>query len=239
MTAAIENADLTLKNEPIVDLTTGVVIGHEALVAWPRPGADELGRPQLLAVAERTDLICDLDAWVLREAAAQLAAVPVETRARMLAIPVSGRHLLRSRLVADVAYAFASAGLDLSLLVLLVHEQDLIDDPRVIDRLAELRRRGVRVCVDGFGANEGPTNRWARLPVDVVRIDPTALSVGSIRTSMLLRLTVETAHTFGCEVIAGGVVDPDLLPVLAEVGCEYAQGPMSRRRRLAAVRAQR
>ncbi len=234
---AIRGADLTLRHEPIVDLASREVIGHEAVVAWPRPGADELVRSQLLSVGDRTELICDLDAWVLSEAAAQVAAVPVESRAQMLAIPISGRHLLRARLIGDVTGAFEAVGLDLSVLVLLIHDRDLIDDPGVLDRLAELRRRGVRVCVDDFGTDEGPTTRWARLPVDLVRIDPDVLAGGSIRSSMLLRVTIETAHTFDCLVIAGGVSDPQLLPFLAEAGCEYAQGPMSRRRRLTSARA--
>jgi diguanylate cyclase len=239
LAAALRSADLTLRHEQIVDLGTGAVVGHEAQLAWPRAGADELVRSQVLVVAERTELICDLDAWVLREAAAQLAAVPAPDRASMLTVPIAGRHLLSPRLLDDVTAAFRDVDVDPSILVLLIHDTDLIDDPTVIGRLDQLRRLGVRICVDGFGANEGPTNRWGRLPVDLVRLDPVALTGGSSGSTMLLRLTVETAHTFNCRVIAGGVSDPELLPVLADAGCEYAQGPMSRRRRLAAVKARR
>ena len=63
---------------------------------------------------------------------------------------------------------------------------------------------------------------------DLVRIDPETLSGGPLRTS-LLRLTVETAHTFGWEVVAGGVVGAEQLRALAGVGCAYAQGPIPRR----------
>ena len=235
LSAATRAGDLTLRHDPIVDLGTRDVVGYEAQVAWARPGADELMRSEVLPVAARTDLICDLDAWVLREAAAQVAAVAPPERAQLLAVAVSGRHLLGGRLVGDVTSAFDAAGLDLGVLLLLVHESDLIDHPDVLDRLDRLRRLGARVCVDGFGANEGPTSRWGRLPVDLVRIEPTRLSGGTL-SATLLRLTVETAHTFGWGVIAGGVADPELLPALAEAGCEFAQGPMSRRRRLAAAR---
>ena len=112
--------------------------------------------------------------------------------------------------------------------MLVVPADELADDLAAVGHLEVLRSAGVRVCVEGFGTHEGPTDRWSRLPVDLVRIDPQALSGGPLRSS-LLRLTVETAHTFGWEVVGGGVTDADQVAALAEVGCEYAQGPMPRR----------
>jgi diguanylate cyclase (GGDEF)-like protein len=229
---AIEAGDLELRHEPVVDLRTRRLAGYEAKVSWPRPGEDELGRAAILPVAERTELVCDLDTWALREAVRQAASIPPASRPALLAVPLSGRHLRRGRVLDDVAGALASSGLEASRLVLVVPAGDLADDVAVIDHLTQLRASGVRVCVEGFGTHEGPTDRWSRLPVDLVRIDPEALSGGPLRSS-LLRLTVETAHTFGWEVVATGVVDADQVAALAATGCEYAQGPMPRRTVLA------
>ena len=154
--------------------------------------------------------------------------IPLASRPGLLAVPLSGRHLRRGRVVADVLGALAAGQLDPARLVLVVLADDLADDLAVAAHLEELRALGVRVCVDGFGTHEGPTDRWSRLPVDLVRIDPETLSGGPLRTS-LLRLTVETAHTFGWEVVGSGVRGTDQAAALAAVGCEYAQGPMSRR----------
>ena len=225
---AIEAGDLELRHEPVVDLRTSRLIGYEAKVSWPRAREDELGRAAILPVAERTELVCDLDAWVLREAVLQAVRTPSVSTPVMLAVPLSGRHLRRGRVVADVVGALHGGELEPSRLVLVVAAADLTDDLAVAEHLAELRAVGVRVCVDGFGTHEGPTDRWSRLPVDLVRIEPEALTGGPLRTS-LLRLTVETAHTFGWEVLGSGVVDADQLAALARVGCEYAQGPMPRR----------
>ncbi|GAB2592372.1 putative bifunctional diguanylate cyclase/phosphodiesterase [Microlunatus antarcticus] len=229
---AIEAGDLELRHEPVVDLRTRQLAGYEAKVSWPRPGEDELGRAAILPVAERTELVCDLDTWALREAVRQAASIPPASSPALLAVPLSGRHLRRGRVLDDVAGALAASRLKASRLVLVVPAADLADDVAVIDHLTELRASGVRVCVEGFGTHEGPTDRWSRLPVDLVRIDPEALSGGPLRTS-LLRLTVETAHTFGWEVVATGVVDADQVAALAAAGCEYAQGPMPRRTVLA------
>ena len=225
---AIEAGDLELRHEPVVDLRTRRLVGYEATVSWPRPGEDELSRAGIVPVAERTELVCDLDSWALREAVRQAGSIPAASRPVMLNLPLSGRHLRRARVVDDVRTALRSGHLEPSRLVLVVSATDLADDLDVIDHLGQLRSLGVRVCVEGFGTHEGPTDRWARLPVDLVRIDPGALSGGSLRSS-LLRLTVETAHTFGWEVVGSGATSADQLADLAAVGCEYAQGPMSRR----------
>ncbi|GAA3567270.1 hypothetical protein GCM10022197_24240 [Microlunatus spumicola] len=225
---AIAAGDLELRHEPVVDLRTHRLAGYEATVSWPRPDEDELGRAEILPVAERSELVCDLDSWALREAVRQAACIPLGSAPAMLAVPLSGRHLRRPRVLEDVATALRTGELEPSRLVLVVGAVDLADDPAVIGHLEQLRATGVRVCVEGFGTHEGPTDRWSRLPVDLVRFDPEALSGGPLRTS-LLRLTVETAHTFGWEVVGSGVRDPDQLAVLAQVGCAYAQGPMPRR----------
>ncbi len=235
---AIEDDALLLRHEPLVDLRTRRLVGYEALVTWPRPGADELVRDQLVPVAERSELVCDLDTWALREAVQQVASTPPPSRPTLLTVPLSRRHLQGGRVLHDVTGALEEAGLPPERLMVVVSEADLDeDDPRLLTNLSRLRALGVRVCVDGFGTREGPTDRWSQLPVDRVRIDPVGLARGALRTSMLLRLTVETAHTFGWEVVAGGVRENDQLLALAEIGCEYAQGPIPRRTILALDRA--
>ncbi|MGI3784980.1 MAG: putative bifunctional diguanylate cyclase/phosphodiesterase, partial [Janthinobacterium lividum] len=228
LVAAIATGDLELRHEPLVDLRTRQLVGYEAKVSWPRPDQDELGRAAVLPVAERTELICDLDTWTLREAVRQAARIPLGSSPAMLAVPLSRRHLRRNRVVDDVVGALRSGEVEPGRLVLVVCAIDLAEDLAAVSHLGELRELGVRICVEGFGTHEGPTDRWSRLPVDLVRIDPDALSDGPLRSS-LLRLTVDTAHTFGWEVVGSGVVDAEQLAALAEVGCEYAQGPMPRR----------
>ncbi|SEP78078.1 putative bifunctional diguanylate cyclase/phosphodiesterase [Microlunatus flavus] len=227
--AAIAAGDLELRHEPVVDLRAGRVAGYEAKVSWPRPGADELTRDAILPVAERTELVCELDAWALRTAARQAASIPAGSRPALVEVPVSVRHLRRRRVVTDVAAALAAAELDPARLVLVVGASDVVADVTALAHLGELRSLGVMVCVEGFGTHEAPTDRWALLPVDLVRLDAEALARGPMRSSMLLRLTVETAHTFGWQVVAAGVTTADQLAALTEMGCRYAQGPMPRR----------
>ena len=229
LVGAIAAGDLELRHEPVLDLAERRVCGYEAKVSWPRAGADELDRDAVLPVAERSDLVCDLDGWTLATALRQAARIPAGSRPRLVEVPLSLRHLRRTRVLVDVARALAEAEVDPALLVLVVGASDVVDDLVVLDHLQQLRTTGVRVCVEGFGTHEAPTNRWSTLPVDLVRLDAHALAGGDLRSSTLLRLTVETAHTFGWEVVAAGVRDLGELVAVHEAGCEYAQGPLPRR----------
>ena len=236
---AITAGDLELRHEPVVDLVRGRVCGYEAKVSWPRTGADELDRAAVLPVAERSDLVCELDTWTLSTALRQASRIPAGSQPTLVEVPLSLRHLRRDRVLTDVARALAEAQVDPARLVLVVAASDVVDDLMALEHLSRLRTLGLRVCVEGFGTREAPTNRWAGLPVDLVRLDVHALAGGDLASSMLLRLTVETAHTFGWRVVAGGVRDLDHLLALRAVGCEYAQGPVPRRalERLAALPA--
>jgi EAL domain-containing protein (putative c-di-GMP-specific phosphodiesterase class I) len=174
-------------------------------------------------VVDGTEAGCDLDAWLLRHCAdLDGSAGAVST------VLVTSRHLGQPRIVDDVGAAL-DAGLRPRSLMLLVPALDSLDDVRVLSHLAELRRLGVSVCVDGFGAGASATDQWARLPFDHVRLD--ARLLGTAASPLLLRLTVETAHAFGYRVLAPDVADDGQLGMLRDAGCDLGQGPVFERDR--------
>ncbi len=65
---ALRSGELVVGYRPIVRLASREVVGFEAQVSWPRPGATELSRLDIVPAIERSELICDLDSWVLRQA---------------------------------------------------------------------------------------------------------------------------------------------------------------------------
>ncbi|MBA8796091.1 diguanylate cyclase (GGDEF)-like protein [Friedmanniella endophytica] len=222
---AIENDELVLHYQPIVGLRTGEVEGYEALVRWQRPGHGLLLPGAFLPVAERSDLICELDAWVLREACRQLAVWRAADPATDLVVSVnlSRRHVARARVVEDVALALAAAGLEPRRLVLEVTEDALAEDLTAIGHLAEIRELGVRISMDDFGTGYNSLARLEHLPVDEVKIDRSFLT-GTGASDRLLRLVVQAAHAFDLAVVAEGVERPEQLDTLRAIDCEAAQG---------------
>jgi diguanylate cyclase (GGDEF)-like protein len=223
---AIVADELVLHYQPIVNLATGRIDGYEALVRWDRPGVGLLHPAQFLHVAESSDLICDLDAWVLRAAVAQLARWNQERGDRELevAVNVSGRHISQARVQHDVAMALREATVDPGQLVVEVTETALMDGTAAATNLEALRRMGVVISLDDFGTGYQSSAQLSRLPVDVLKIDRRYVDASTASARSLLELMVKAAHAFGVRVVAEGVEHPDQLDLVRRLGCEHAQG---------------
>ncbi|MBO9520061.1 MAG: EAL domain-containing protein [Nocardioidaceae bacterium] len=222
---AITRHELVLHYQPIVDLRTREVHAFEALVRWDRPGVGLLPPSQFLPVAEASDLICDLDAWVLRAAVDQLARWNEQRGDRTLqvSVNVSGRHASRARIVADVRSALHGDDVDAGQLVIEVTETARMDESAV-GHLGALRQLGVLVSLDDYGTGYHSSAELARVPVDVVKIDRCFMDTETEAGRSLLELMVRTAHAFGSAVVVEGVECEEHAQFAREIGCEFGQG---------------
>lgn len=213
---ALRQGTASVRTRPIVDLRSDQPVGEQLEVAVPGPDGQSWPRVDLLPLTRGTDKLCDLDSWVLR------TGVLTRPGDGLMLVPVTGRHLGQGTIVADVTAAL-DAGLPPRRLMLLV-PTDEVTGIRARDALTQLRALGVRTCADSFGADDSGTDRWARAPYDYVRLDGRLLSVGG--STLLLRLTVETANAFGFGVIAPEITTEAEAEVLAAAGCELGLGPL-------------
>ena len=228
LTDAIRSDSVTLEIEPVVELITGEPAGFE--VRFGGTAQVVRDRSTLLSEVGRSPVVLDLDTWSLRRAAAWLAAQGPTTDGLYIAVPLTVRHLMLERCLRDVDRALADAGLAAERLVLLVSSAEITEDLRLVANLETLHRRGVRICLDGFGGGAGPTSQWLALPVSVVRLDPTMHppvqypSSGRPSGPTMLRLTAETARAFGYSVIVPALDDAESLAMAVGAGCEFGQG---------------
>ncbi|MFT3833651.1 MAG: diguanylate cyclase [Micropruina sp.] len=212
---ALRHGTATVETSPIIDLATGRPAGEQLEVAVPGPDGELWLRHDMLPLTRGTDKLCDLDSWMVHTGA------PARPGDGVLLVPVTGRQLAQGTLVTDVSSALA-AGLAAERLMLLV-PADEIGNVRVSDGLAQLRRLGVRICADSFGADDSGTDRWARVPFDYVRLDRRLLTMAG---GTLVRLTVETANAFGYRVIAPEASTRSEAEVFAAAGCELGLGSL-------------
>jgi diguanylate cyclase len=223
---AIDEDELVLHFQPIVHLQSGQVECFEALVRWDRPGLGLQHPGQFLPVAEASDLICDLDAWVLQAAVAELARWNQQRGDQTLqvAVNISGRHISKPRILQDVANALRTTGIVAPQLVIEVTETAVMDGQLAASNLEALRHLGVVVSLDDFGTGYQSSAQLSRLPVDVLKIDRHFVETRSPSGRSLLELMVKTAHAFGAQVVAEGVEHQEQLDLVRRLGCEYAQG---------------
>ena len=218
---ALDHDALTVVYQPIIDVASGGVVAFEALVR--SDAADDL-----TALAEETGLAARLGGRVLREACAHLATWRRQLGARApgLSVDVSLRQLTHPAFVSEVKSVAEASRVDPSCITFEVAEALVQDSPAVVERLDELRALGVRLAIDGFGAGYSSLARLRRLPVDVVKVDPSFVAeLGSAHDgSTIFAALIDLAHALGMVVVADGVEHVEHVAALVTLGCDRLQG---------------
>jgi diguanylate cyclase (GGDEF)-like protein/PAS domain S-box-containing protein len=227
---SIVNGDLRVHYQPVVSLTNGQVLGHEALVRWDHPSRGLLGPDEFITIAEETGLIIPLGAWVLREACRQ--AKRFQDRDPRwphltMSVNLSGAQLGQTDLLDLIRSALRDAGLDAEDLQLEMTESVLMDDAATtIKVLQSLKDLGVRLSIDDFGTGYSSLAYLRRFPVDVLKIDRTFVGgLGKdLEDSAIVAAVVNLADTLGFTTVAEGVETELQRSCLVGLGCTRAQG---------------
>jgi diguanylate cyclase (GGDEF)-like protein len=223
--SALIGRDLELHFQPVLDLSTGALVGLETLLRWQHPERGLVAPGEFIPLAERSELILEVGAWVLEEACRQHRqwwAGVVDSP--YLAVNVSVRQMREASFASMVKASLLAAGVPPDRLVLEVTETTLIDDdPDLERRLEELRGIGVRLAVDDFGTGFSSLAYLHRFPFDLLKIDRSF--VGRLEEDpALAEAIVAMADALGLETIAEGVETDAQLDVLRSIHCHSAQG---------------
>jgi diguanylate cyclase (GGDEF)-like protein len=226
LSEAIRNDELTVHYQPTVDPHTGAILALEALARWQRPGHGLLLPVDFIPLAERSNLIVEIDRWVVEEVAGQLETWQTEDNALAsvpIAVNVAARHLGADTLVADILQPLHDHHVDPARLIIEVTERALFSDlTDVAPKLHELRSNGVKVAIDDFGTGYTSLAHLRTLPVDILKIDHCFTSDGT--AGALVKLIIDTGHLLGAEITAEGVETSEQAEFLTRLGSDGLQG---------------
>ncbi len=224
---AIETDQLTVVYQPKLDLSTGEIVGAEALVRWDHPVRGTVPPTEFVRVAEDTGLIKQLTDIVLASGIRMLAEVQQAGLHVDLSVNVSTHDLFDARLPDRVRGYLDSHGVDPSKLTLEITESSLfVDAPRTRATIDGLYQVGLRMAVDDFGTGYSSLSYLRRLPVHELKIDRSfvARMLVDPQDEVIVRSTVDLGHNLGLAVVAEGVESLDVLERLRAIGCDVAQG---------------
>jgi diguanylate cyclase (GGDEF)-like protein len=224
---ALDADQIGILFQPQVAVTSGKIIGVEALARWRHPRLGELGAPTLFAAAERSDYLVPLSRHVQRIALARAAAWPEALRHLRVAVNVTAADIAQPDFAADFLALVDEVGIARNRLTVEVTESGLIEDlGRAAGLLAELRAAGLRVAIDDFGTGYSSLAYLKALPLDYLKIDQHFSQdiAGSPRDRVVVRGVIEMARSLGLSVIAEGVETETQLALLAAEGCTSYQG---------------
>ncbi|NEE14870.1 EAL domain-containing protein [Streptomyces sp. SID7499] len=244
---AISREEFALRYQPVVDIVGGQVIGFEALVRWPQARCGLVSPGRFIPLAEETGHITPLGAWVLRNAATDMARLQQSAGggvAPYISVNVSGRQWQDTGFLDEVRRAVATPGLAPGSLQLELTESVLVRRDDRLDRvLRSLKELGVRIAVDDFGTGFSSLRYLRDFPVDILKIDKTYIDdiPRDPRQAALVRGIVSLARTLGLQVIAEGIEQRRQRDLLAGMGCRFGQGylfarPMTVEQSAAALR---
>jgi diguanylate cyclase (GGDEF)-like protein/PAS domain S-box-containing protein len=228
---ALAGDEIVVHYQPEVDLISGAITGAEALVRWRHPERGLLEPPQFLFVAETSDLIADLDDFVLREACRQAAIWRAEMpqgESFNVSVNISERRLADPDLSRKIAQAIADARLPASCLCLEINERAMMDRrAAALSAIPDLRELGIRLLIDDFGVAISSFGSLKRLPrLNALKIDASFIAgLGrSPEDSAGVAAIIGLAHGLKLTATAEGIERDEQLRELQALHCDRGQG---------------
>jgi diguanylate cyclase (GGDEF)-like protein len=224
---ALQRDELVLYYQPKVNISTGDLVGAEALVRWQHPEHGLILPDSFIPLAERTGLINPLTRHILDMALAQTRIWFDQGRSLPISVNLSARNLHDERFADMVARLLAVHDVRANLLELEVTESAIMIDPvRAVQMLENLSDLGVKLSLDDFGAGYTSLSQLKALPISEIKIDRSFVMTMTEdpRDSLIVQSVIALGHNLGLTLVAEGVETEPVLSVLASLGCDVFQG---------------
>lgn len=224
---ALHRSELVLHYQPKVSISTGEVVGVEALVRWHHPQHGLLLPGAFMPFAEHTGLIGPLTRYILDKALAQAHAWCEQGHPRTVAVNLSARSLLDEGLADQIAELLTAHDVAAELFVFEVTESAVVTEPsRAQQLLKRLSALGIGISIDDFGAGYTSLGQLKTLPVSELKIDRSFVTTMTEdgRNALIVQSVIGLGHNLGLSIVAEGVEDERTLTALAALDCDIAQG---------------
>ncbi len=226
---ALGTDQLELHYQPLVEVSTGEIVGCEALLRWKHPTRGWVGPAEFIPIAERTDLIAPLGRWILHRACLQgrdwmRAGLPPLKIAVNLS-PAQFKH--HQTLISMVADILDQTGFPARHLQLEITEGIAMQNIEgTIDVLQQLRCMGAVISIDDFGTGYSSLNYLKRFPVDKLKIDRSFVAdIGHhADNAAVVKAIVNLGHSLGTRVNVEGIETREQLDFIIAHGVDEAQG---------------
>ncbi|MFT5218095.1 MAG: diguanylate cyclase (GGDEF)-like protein [Planctomycetota bacterium] len=222
---AIEREELMLVFQPVVDMKTHETGYCEVLLRWKDPLKHPVPIERTIQLAEQNHMIRPLSNWIFETACRFIKDSDIKTLVLGINLSMIDLHdrLLPGRLEKILQQYRIKPGQ----IVIEITESRIMQDPEaVIDVLAQLGVMGMSLSVDDFGTGQASLTYLKEMPVEKLKIDQSFVRdiISNDDDKLIVKATIELAHTLDMKVIAEGVETAETYDLLKEMGCDYVQG---------------
>jgi diguanylate cyclase (GGDEF)-like protein/PAS domain S-box-containing protein len=224
---AIARDELELHYQPIVWTASGRLHSMEALLRWNDPERGLVHPDRFIPAAEEMSLLDPIGEWVVGAMARQLREWEADGLTPRMSFNVSPRELHRPDFALELTERLREEGVDPSRLTMELTESATLREPeRIGPLLRELRKTGLQIAIDDFGAGWSSLSRLRQLPVQSLKIDRSFLREipDDPEAGAIVRAVIALSDALGMTTVAEGVEVPVQQHFLAAQGCPLAQG---------------
>jgi diguanylate cyclase (GGDEF)-like protein/PAS domain S-box-containing protein len=225
---ALHKAEFVLYYQPKVNMSTGELVGVEALLRWQHPVRGLVPPLDFLPVTENHAISIDIGEWVIDTALRQISQWQSMGLSFPISVNISAYQLQQADFVKRLAALLAlHPDVPPHLLELEILETSAVSDINyIISTMQACIDLGVHFALDDFGTGYSSLTYLRRLPASLIKIDQSFIRYMLTNEDDLAIVlgVVSLAKAFQLGVIAEGVETIEHGTVLLQLGCELAQG---------------
>ncbi|MCI5222247.1 MAG: EAL domain-containing protein [Candidatus Electrothrix sp. AR4] len=214
--------------QPKISLLTGKAESMEALVRWQSSSQGFMRPDQFIRLAEETNLIISLGAWITEQAFRDFMILREQgCLISKVSINVSSVQLLHSDMVKTVKRAISKTGIQPEQVELEITESSLATEAeKALQTLKDFRSMNIELAIDDFGTGYSSMSYLQKLPVTRLKIDKSFIDnlSTSEESRAVVKAIIALAKTFNLALTAEGVEHQEQLEFLKEYGCDEVQG---------------
>ncbi len=225
---ALKHDEFELYFQPIIEAQSGSVTSVEALLRCNNSQLKEIGIATVIAVAEKSSLIAEIDLWVLKNTLKQMQQwQDAGLDLPKVSINLSAKQLNNVDFMDLVIELIKAVKFSPSRVQIEVTETAKVGNVEIAaPQIKRLQQLGVHIALDDFGTGQASLSYLQRLHPDVLKIDRSFIHDVNINhtNATLVSSMIVMAHCLGLTVVAEGVETEDQLDFLRKTNCDEIQG---------------
>ena len=225
--ALTSNSQFSLQYQSRVNLSTGVCTGVEALISWNHPEFGIISPAEFIPLAEKTALICEITAWVLKSVFKQAELWHAQHHFFIISLNVSALDLDNDRFSDLLILLLNSHDVNPSLIEIEFTESAIVGDVSIVNKqLKRIRELGIKIAIDDFGAGYSNLAYLKQVPATTLKIDQSFVRAlpNDPDDIAIIKAMINLGTQFDHCIIAEGIETEVAYDLLKTWGCHEGQG---------------
>lgn len=228
MKNGLEREEFILYYQPQIELSTGRIVGAEALIRWLHPQKGMIQPDKFIPIAEESRFIIDINKWVIQTACRQndkwrlTGLKPIR-----IAVNLSGYQLASQNIIQVIRDALQEADLEAGNLEVEITENILMQDTEeTIWILQQMKDLCLRIALDDFGTGFSSLSYLTSFPVDIIKIDRSFVMGCTMQKNniFIIKAIIAMGHSLGMKIVAEGIETREQLELIKGFGADEGQG---------------